>query len=288
MATEDRRYREHSGVDPIGLVRAIGVNVQAGGAAEGASTIEMQLARNLFFADERTEQTLARKTKEALAAIEMNKRYSKDDLLEAYLNVVYYGHRAYGAEAAARTYFGKSARDLTLSEATLIAGLPQSPGTYDPLQNLTAARARQQEVLARMVGESLITADEAYQAHAAPIELAPAQLPPTRAPHWVNYIEDHIRARFGPEALFTGGLHIHTTIDLGVQQFGEQIVGRNERGPTPGARQQHGDGRDRAGDRPGAGDGRQHRLLRPLDRRRGQRRHLDAPSRARRSSRWSS
>ena len=228
MATEDRRYREHSGVDPIGLVRAVGVNVQAGGAAEGASTIEMQLARNLFFADERTEQSLARKTKEALAAIQMNKRYSKDDLLEAYLNVVYYGHRAYGAEAAARTYFGKSARDLTLSEATLLAGLPQSPGAYDPLQNLAAARARQQEVLARMVGENMISPDEAYQAQAAAVELAPAQPPPERAPHWVNYIEDHVRAQFGPEALFTGGLSIHTTIDLGVQQLGEQIIGRND------------------------------------------------------------
>src|SRR5215204_832801 len=119
MATEDRRYREHNGVDPIGLVRAIGINVQAGSAAEGASTIEMQLARNLFLSDERTEQSVGRKVREALAAVEMNKRYSKDQLLEAYLNVVYYGHRAYGAEAAAQTYFGKSARDLTLSEATL-------------------------------------------------------------------------------------------------------------------------------------------------------------------------
>jgi len=228
MATEDRRYREHPGVDAIGLLRAVGVNAQAGSAAEGASTIEMQLARNLFFADERTEQTLARKTKEALAAIEMNERFSKDDLLEAYLNVVYYGHRAYGAEAAARTYFGKSARDLTLSEATLLAGLPQSPGSYDPLQNLPAARARQQEVLTRMVGESMISADEAYQAQAAAVELASAPPPQERAPHWVNYVEEHVRAQFGPEVLFTGGLEIHTTIDLGVQQLGEQIVGRNE------------------------------------------------------------
>src|SRR5262249_47271881 len=160
--------------------------------------------------------------------IEMNKRFSKDDLLEAYLNVVYYGHRAYGAEAAAQTYFGKSARDLTLSEATLLAGLPQSPGSYDPLQNLPAARARQQEVLERMVGENMIAADEAYQAQAAPVELAPAQAPPERAPHWVNYVEDLVRARFGPEALFTGGLSIHTTIDPGVQQLGEQVIARNE------------------------------------------------------------
>jgi penicillin-binding protein 1C len=228
MATEDRRYREHPGVDAIGLIRAIGVNAQAGGATEGASTIEMQLARNLYLSDERTEQTLARKMKEALAAVEMNKRFSKDDLLEAYLNVVYYGHRAYGAEAAAQTYFGKSARDLTLSEASLLAGLPQSPGAYDPLQNLDAAKARRHEVLSRLVGEDLITADEAYQAHAAPLTFAPARPPPERSPHWVNYIQDLARAKFGPEVLFTGGLQIRTTIDPGVQELGEQIVGRND------------------------------------------------------------
>jgi penicillin-binding protein 1C len=227
MATEDRRYREHPGVDAIGLIRAIGVNAQAGGASEGASTIEMQLARNLYLSDERTEQSLSRKLKEALAAVEMNKRFSKDDLLEAYLNVVYYGHRAYGAEAAAQTYFGKSARDLSLAEASLLAGLPQSPGAYDPLQHLDAAKARQHEVLSRLVGENLITADEAYQAHAAPLVFAPVQAPPERSPHWVNYIQDLARARFGPEELFTGGLQIHTTIDLGVQQLAEEIVGRN-------------------------------------------------------------
>src|SRR5688572_11587425 len=131
MATEDRRYYTHPGVDPVGLARALGTNAESGSVSQGGSTIEMQLTRNLFLADERMDRTLARKVKEALAAVELDKRYSKDELLEAYLNVVFYGNRAFGAEAASQAYFGKSARDLTLPEASLIAGLPQSPASYN-------------------------------------------------------------------------------------------------------------------------------------------------------------
>jgi penicillin-binding protein 1C len=226
MATEDRRYYTHPGVDPVGLVRALGSNAEAGGAAQGGSTIEMQLTRNLFLADEATERTLARKVKEALAAVELDKRYSKDDLLEAYLNIVYYGNRAFGAEAAAQVYFGKSARDLTLPEASLLAGLPQSPVRYDPLLHLEAAKARQRAVLARMVDVDLLTADEAYQALTAPLAFKTNEPLPVRAPHWVNYIREVARARFGPEELFTGGLRIRTTIDMDIQTLAEQIVAR--------------------------------------------------------------
>ena len=224
LATEDKRYREHAGVDLHGLFRAIGSNARAGGTTQGASTIEMQLVRNLFLPDERTDQTLARKIKEALAALELNKRYSKNDLLEAYLNVVYYGNQAYGAEAAAQVYFGKSVVDLTLAEASLLAGLPQNPSGYDPLRNLDAARARQHEVLSRMVGEDMISADEAFQAHDTRFTFKSAPAPDQRAPHWVNHVQDLVRARFGPEELFTGGLTIRTTIDLEIQQLAEQIV----------------------------------------------------------------
>jgi penicillin-binding protein 1C len=228
MATEDWRYYDHPGVDPIGLARALGTNAESGSASQGASTIEMQLTRNLFLADERTDRTLTRKLKEALAAVELDKRYSKDELLEAYLNVVFYGNRAFGAEAAAQTYFGKSARDLTLPEASLLAGLPQSPTRYNPLVNLDAAKDRQKAVLARMVDVDLITADQAYQAHAAPLSFKVAQQPPLRAPHWRNYIRDLVRARFGPEELFTGGLSIRSTIDLEIQQLAEQVVARSD------------------------------------------------------------
>jgi penicillin-binding protein 1C len=228
MATEDRRYYSHPGVDPVGLARALGTNAESGSASQGGSTIEMQLTRNLFLADERTERTLGRKVKEALAAVELDKRYSKDELLEAYLNVVFYGNRAFGAEAAAQAYFGKSARHLTLPEASLLAGLPQSPARYNPLVNLDAARVRQKAVLARMVDVDLITADEAYQALVSPLTFKATQPPPVRAPHWVNYVRDLARARFGPEELFTGGLSIRTTIDLEIQELAEKVVARGD------------------------------------------------------------
>jgi 1A family penicillin-binding protein len=231
MATEDRRYYEHRGVDMIGLMRAISSNAEAGDATQGASTIEMQLVRNLFLPDERTERTLSRKIKEAMAAVELDKRYSKDELIETYLNVVYYGNRAYGAEAAAQTYFGKSARELTLPEASLLAGLPQSPVQYDPYLHFEAARARQREVLDRMVNAELATREEAARAFSTSPAFKMQQAAsanPEQAPHWVNYVLDVVRARYGPEELFTGGLKIRTTIDLEVQHLAEQIVAQNE------------------------------------------------------------
>jgi len=220
-ATEDWRYYTHPGVDPVGLARALSSNADAGGVSQGGSTIEMQLTRNLFLSDERTDRTLARKLKEAMAAVELDKRYSKDELLEAYLNVVFYGNRAFGAEAAAQTYFGKTARDLTLPEASLLAGLPQSPSQYDPLVHFDDAKARQRKVLARMVDVNLITAEDAFQALSAPLTFKTPEPPPPRAQHWVNYIRDVARARFGPEEFFTGGLRMHTTIDLEIQQMAE-------------------------------------------------------------------
>jgi membrane peptidoglycan carboxypeptidase len=229
LVTEDRRFHEHPGVDAIGLLRAITSNAEAGGVSQGGSTIEMQLTRNLYLPGERGERSLARKLKEALAAFELDKRYSKDDILEAYLNIVFYGNRAFGVEAAAQVYFGKSVRDLSLPEATLLAGLPQSPSRYDPLAHLEAAKGRQRAVLGRMVDANLLTADEAYAALAAPLKFreVTAQTP-ARAQHFTNYVRELVRARFGPEQLFTGGLSIRTTIDLEVQQLAEQTVARNE------------------------------------------------------------
>ena len=154
MATEDRRYYTHPGVDPVGLVRALGTNAESGSASQGGSTIEMQLTRNLFLADERTERTLGRKVKEALAAVELDKRYSKDELLETYLNVVFYGNRAFGAEAASHAYFGKSARDLTLPP-------PQVSVNFDfvPLK-LDAAGNRRFLVRMRLGGSPSLVALE--------------------------------------------------------------------------------------------------------------------------------
>lgn len=228
LAAEDRRFYEHQGVDFFGLARAIGQNAGSEGVASGASTLEMQLVRNLFLPDERTEQTLGRKLKEAAAAMQLVQRFPKDQLLEAYLNTVFYANQAYGAEAAAQRYFGKAARDLALPEAALLAGIPQSPVALDPIRQYAAAKARQEHVLDLMELAGSITPDEAAAAKAAPLRLKDAPSIPVRAPHWVNYIRDRARERFGPELLFTAGLRIQTSIDPGLEELAEQIVAQNE------------------------------------------------------------
>ena len=224
VAAEDRRFYSHNGVDPLGLVRALTENAGSEGISSGASTIEMQLARNIFFPDERTEQTLSRKIKEAVAAMQLDEEYSKDQVIEGYLNIVYYGNQAYGAEAAAERYFGTSAKDLDLPEAAMLAGLPQSPSAYDPLQNFGAAKQRQGYVLDQMALDGFITRDEADAAFAEQLDFGRVAPPPTRAPHWVNYIEDRVREDFGPEALYTEGLTIKTTLDPEIQSIAEQVI----------------------------------------------------------------
>jgi penicillin-binding protein 1C len=228
VAAEDQRFFTHNGVDPFGVVRAVGQNLRGDGIMSGASTLEMQLVRNLFLQDERHDATLSRKVKEAVAAVQLDQVFDKTTVIEAYLNTVYYGNLAYGVEAAARRYFGKSASDLTLVEAALLAGLPQSPSVYDPTRNPEDATTRRDHVLQRMADSGFITMEEASVAAEEPILLAGAPADQGTAPHWSNYIQDLARERFGPDALFTGGLHIQTTIDLEVQQIAEQVVWGNE------------------------------------------------------------
>lgn len=228
VAAEDRRFFSHGGVDPVGFIRALMQNAASETVASGASTLEMQLVRNLFLPDERAEQTVSRKLREAIAAYRLDERVTKSQVLETYLNSVYYGNRAYGAEAAAQRYFAKSAQQLSLPEAALLAGLPQSPLAYDPLTHFDQAKKRQEHVLELMAQAEMITPGQARAARAAPIELHAREEPQQRFFHWVNYITDLIRVRFGPEALFTGGLRIRTTIDPIIQDMAEEVVARNE------------------------------------------------------------
>ncbi|MFN0073998.1 MAG: transglycosylase domain-containing protein [Chloroflexota bacterium] len=228
VAAEDRRFFTHTGVDPIGFVRALVQNATSDGLASGASTLEMQLIRNLYMPDERTEQTLSRKLREALAAQRLDERASKAEVIEAYLNSVYYGNQAYGVEAAAQRYFGKSARTLNLAEASLLAGLPQSPIAYDPLLRFDQARKRQEHIIELMQQADFITAEQAQATLAARIDFREPTLPVPRFQHWVNYATDLSRSRFGPEALYTRGLRIHTTLDPTVQTLAEEVVSQNE------------------------------------------------------------
>jgi penicillin-binding protein 1A len=169
LAAEDRRFHSHFGVDLIGVARSVRTNLKAGRVVEGGSTITQQIARTLFLSP---EQTLRRKAQEAVLAVRIEQRMGKDDILKLYLNRIYFGAGAYGIEAASRTYFGKPARNLTLSEAALLAALPKAPTRLDPTNNFSAALRRSRLVLSRMEGEGWIDAAAAAAARAAPPTLA--------------------------------------------------------------------------------------------------------------------
>ena len=167
IATEDSRFFEHHGVDPVGIFRAASVALFTGHASQGASTITQQLARNFFLSPERT---LMRKIKEAFLAIRIEQLLTKDEILDLYLNKIYLGYRAYGVGAAAQVYFGKTVDQLTLSEIAMIAGLPKAPSTFNPLYSHDRALARRNVVLSRMLDEKYITRAEYDQARNEPLE----------------------------------------------------------------------------------------------------------------------
>lgn len=224
IATEDRNFYLNVGVDPIAVARAIYYNVTEGSIVSGASTITQQLARNVLLPpDERTEQSLKRKVKEAVLAVELNRQYSKNEILETYLNQIYYGNRAYGIEAASETYFGKHARDLTLSEAAMLAGLPQSPAVYDPYTNPDGAKARQRVVLDLMVEAGDITPAEADAAFAEELQFRDQNLA-MAAPHFVTYVRSELERFYPADLIYQAGLRVETTLDQRLQSIAEEEV----------------------------------------------------------------
>ncbi|GAB1779878.1 transglycosylase domain-containing protein [Priestia megaterium] len=162
VITEDKRFYEHKGVDPKGILRALYRDVLEGSKSEGASTITQQLARNVFLSN---EKTLNRKTKEIAYALELERKYSKDQILEMYLNHIYFGSGAYGIQAAAQEYFGKEAKDLTIAESALLAGLPKAPSKYSPRNNIELAKERRSIVLSLMEENHIISKQEEEEAN---------------------------------------------------------------------------------------------------------------------------
>ncbi|MDR7543234.1 MAG: penicillin-binding protein 1A [Armatimonadota bacterium] len=224
LAMEDERFYAHRGVDPRGIIRALWRNVREGEVVEGGSTITQQLARNLFLTQERT---VSRKLAEVFLALEIERRLTKEEILERYLNQVYFGQGAYGVEMAARVYFGKSVRDVTLSEAALLAGLIRAPSVYSPYRSFARAKQQQEIVLARMAASGYISTEEAARARAARITLAPATnagLAGIRAPYFVSHILPRLLERFGEDLVYKGGLQIYTTLDPGMQAAAERAV----------------------------------------------------------------
>ncbi|MFQ5610796.1 MAG: penicillin-binding protein [Anaerolineae bacterium] len=217
IATEDATFYQNPGVEVKAIARALYTNLRSGQILSGGSTITQQLARNLLLSpQERTQISLNRKLREAILAWRIARRYSKDEILTLYLNETYYGNLAYGLEAASRTYFGKRAAELDLAECALLAGLPQSPARYNPLQDPAAAKTRQAVVLGLMVGHGYLSREEAELARQEPLRFAATPFP-IKAPHFVMYVYGQLEKQFGLEAIFSRGLEVQTTLDLSIQ-----------------------------------------------------------------------
>lgn len=223
VAIEDERYYSHTGVDFEGLMRAFVTNVRTQSVSEGFSTITMQLVGNLYL--DRTDISLTRKWNEMVLAWQMERKYSKNEILVMYLNTVYFGSNAYGVEAAARTYFDKDPKDLTLSEAALLAGLPQAPSVYSPRRHPEKALERRNLVLAKMLELGYITKEEYQKAVAEPLELAPYS-PYTKVeePYVVAYVRKLLIDMFGEERVFAGGLRVETTINPDYQKLATEAI----------------------------------------------------------------
>lgn len=224
IATEDATFYTNPGFDTWAMLRALLTNLQEGGIVSGASTITQQLARNLLFTEaERTEVSITRKLREVILAWRLTQTYNKAQILTLYLNETYYGNLAYGLEAASNIYFSKSAAELDLAECALLAGLPQSPAVYNPLENLPAAQNRQGDVLQLMVKHNFLTNTEATLAGKEKLQFAATPFP-IEAPHFVMHIRGILERQFGLEAIYTQGLQVHTTLDLNLDNATRRIV----------------------------------------------------------------
>jgi penicillin-binding protein 1A len=235
VAVEDRRYWSHRGVDIRGMARAVWADIRSQEIVQGGSTITQQFIKNQYTEQERT---VSRKLKEAALAWQLEQRWSKDKILTAYLNTIYFGNGAYGIEMASRVYFGKRAKGLTLPEAALLAGLPASPGAFDPAQNPRSAKARRATVLRLMVEQGLIPADDARAADETPLP-RPEEIglpgEEGRGSYFAEYVKQQLIPYYGSGEVFGGGLKVYTSIDLELQKLAREAIDKwlpDPRGPT--------------------------------------------------------
>ncbi len=223
LSTEDRSFYTHWGVDMWGVARAAVTDVMHMRRTQGGSTITQQLARNLFLTQERT---FTRKLKEVALAIELERNYSKDQILEMYFNQIYFGEGAYGVEAAAKTYYAKPLRELTLPECALLAGIPANPSLYSPRRAPKAALLRRSKVLRNMLATGAITQVQLDNAEHAPLGVTPVRYNNERAPYLVEMVRLHLDEKYGSNAVYEGGLKVWTTIDMDLQQLAERSLER--------------------------------------------------------------
>ena len=221
LATEDHRFYDHQGINKLRTLKALWITLFSKGRVQGASTITQQLAKNLFFT---FEQTYTRKFRELLVALQIEAQFSKQEILEAYVNQIYFGPGAQGVGAASRLFFGKPAAQLSLAQASLLAGLPKSPTRYNPLRYLERAKSRQQIVLGRMHVAGFISADLLAAARSEPLTFEKRNLNRQTGSYFVDWVLKTLEERYGAQVVYHGGLKITTSIDMQLQHLAEESL----------------------------------------------------------------
>ena len=222
IAAEDSRFLTHKGIDIISIFRAFFKNLEAGTIVQGGSTITQQVTKSFFLTPERS---YTRKAKEAIMAFQIDRHFTKREILYLYLNQIYLGHGAYGVEAAAQNYFGKPAKELNLAECAIIAGLPQAPSRYSPFKHPERAKERQIYVLNRMVTEGFISQTDATMAMNTPLDIHPRRnWYMETAPYYTEYVRQYVAEKYGEKTLYTGGLQIYTAVNLEMQKIAREEV----------------------------------------------------------------
>jgi penicillin-binding protein 1A len=223
VAAEDSRFFEHRGLDLHSIFRAVFKNIEAGHIIQGGSTITQQVAKMMYLSP---EKKYTRKLKEAILAYKIDKYLNKNEILNLYLNQIYLGHGTYGIESASLGYFGKSARELKLHEAALLAGLPKAPTNYSPFLHFEKAKERQLYVLTRMMEDGYISKEEMEKASATPLKLRPITPKDKVAAYFVENVRRYVQEKYGADVLYKEGLSIYTTLDLNAQKYASEAVQR--------------------------------------------------------------
>ena len=222
MAIEDSSFYSHGGINPNSIGRAVLANFKSGGVSEGASTLTMQLVKNIFLTKERV---FTRKLAEAVLAIRVEQVFNKDQIMDMYLNNIYWGHNNYGIQTASESYFSKPASQLNLAESAMLAGMIQAPEAYSPYNNFKAAKERQEVVLARMKDLGWITPEQAAEAQKAKLKIGkPTAWQGSKAPYVTDTVIQELQDKFGKDVLVKGGLRVQTTVDFEMQKQAEQVV----------------------------------------------------------------
>ena len=222
VAIEDERFYQHYGIDIVGITRAMIRNIKAGRVVQGASTLTQQLVKNAFLT---SEKTLKRKAIEAMMAFQLERKYSKDEIITLYLNEIYFGHGAYGLAAASEIYFGKKdPKDMTVCECAMLAGIPKSPTAYSPIRHPKNNKDRRGLVLSKMVELGFITPAQYEEAKVEEPKLMEIKEEEQVAPYFTTYVRDQLLEKYGANVVYNGGLKVYTTIDLQLQQYAEEAM----------------------------------------------------------------